>query len=258
MAQYAVGPQVTQVWTGLGPVLLANQDLTNTVTVGDQPNVFQGAQNADAIPALGSIAYSGYTPLYAIAPAGTAALLVVSGGTSWAPSPAQVALQIQALGLAKDTSVQQVKTTLGTPAQDGTVSGLPSNLQTMGIPSFIPNLASATQIGVNAQGPTTFKTFGANSRIWYALLSFTVAVNSTFSASTTRVYARILAAGIQLPIVELSVANPNQHADVAAPLVINGLPVANGQTLQLDVNNGTSLGSQGVMSASCTVLYSTP
>lgn len=87
MAQIPVGPQVVQVWTGAGPVLLANQDTTNPVTVSDQRNFTMDAQNADVIPALGSIAYQGDRALYAMAPADTAALLVIAEGTAWSPGP---------------------------------------------------------------------------------------------------------------------------------------------------------------------------
>lgn len=87
MAQIPVGPQTAQIWTGGGPVLLANQDTMNPVTVSDQRNFTLDAANADVIPPLGSVAYAGDRALYALAPAGTAALLVIAGGTSWAPSP---------------------------------------------------------------------------------------------------------------------------------------------------------------------------
>jgi hypothetical protein len=176
MAQFAVGPQVTQVWTGGGPVLLANQDITNTVTICNLPFFSQDAQNADTIPALGSIAYQGGTSLYALAPAGTAALLVVSGGTSWAPSPAQVALQIATLGLAKDstlqtvnTSVGTVNTTLGSPAQDSSVQSVKTNTAnalSSGVPPGVPNIASASQLfGTVGGSPYTLFTFGSNGRL---------------------------------------------------------------------------------------------
>lgn len=87
MAQIPVGPQTAQIWTGAGPVLLANQDTVNPVTVSDQRNFSTDAPNTDVIPPLGSIAYAGDRAMYAMAPAGTAALLVIAGGTSWSPGP---------------------------------------------------------------------------------------------------------------------------------------------------------------------------
>jgi hypothetical protein len=241
MTQYAVGPQATQIWAGRGPVLLANQDLVHSVTIGKSPQVFIGSQAADVIPPLGSLGLLGHLPLYAIAPAGTAALAVIAGGTSWAPSPADVALQIQDLGLAKDTTLQ----------------ALPDSLQAAGVPAFIPNLASAGMIGQGTGGGGVFHTFTGPSRIWYCHLSFAAGSNASYTGGVTQLYARVMAKGIQLPIVERAISGPQQNAGGDASLTINGLQVGNTDTLSLDVNNNAAM-TQGVMHASCTVLFSVP
>jgi hypothetical protein len=98
---------------------------------------------------------------------------IAPGVTQWTPSPAQVAAQINALGLAKDTSVQAVNTTaagtttavsgvntavtgvnttLGTPAQDSIRTAIPNNISTTGAPllTLSQSLASNTSLGVSA------------------------------------------------------------------------------------------------------------
>lgn len=108
-------------------VCLANQDITNPVTIGRLPNFAQGASNTATIPPLGSITVDGSKTLWGLAPAGTAPLLVMPGGGQWAPSPAQVAAQISALGLA--TFAEQV-------AQN---SAIPTNIFGTGVPLYTKN-----------------------------------------------------------------------------------------------------------------------
>lgn len=129
--------------------------------------------------------------------------------------------------------------------------------------TFLPPLKSAGALGVNSQPPSTFFTFTGRGRIWVAHLSFTLTSNSSFAAnnSTFRAYARILTgSGVVFGgPVELSVSGNNQHAEGNAPAKIDGMLVAANDTLMLDVNNGNPVPSGGgVMSASCTVLYSLP
>lgn len=242
MAQFAVGPQVTPVWAGRGPVLLANQDLVNSVTIGTQQNVAIGASNADVIPPLGSIAYGPGPTLYAIAAAGTAPLLAIAGGTSWAPSPADVALQIASLGLAQET----------------TLAAIPGQIQTMGAPPFIPGIQSKTVINQGPTTPHTFYTFAQAGRLWFALLSFAMSTNSN-GASTNQAYARMITgSGITLPIVELSVGGPFSTNSGVATVGFGGIEITAGDQLQIDVNNGTSLGADGEMRASLVALVTIP
>lgn len=264
MTQVPVGPQVSQIWAGHGPVLFANQDLVNSVTVGDNQSVFIDSPSAVVIPPLGSISLLGNKSLYAIAPSGTAALMVIAGGTSWAPSPAQVALQIATLGLARDSSVMTVNSTLGVPAQDGTVSGLSApgqtiaeENQTLGTPPFVPALKAATVVR-QATGVNTFFTFGNAGRIWAVALSYFVTTNSSYAVSTSATYAAVeTGTGLTLGIVELGAANPNQGFGGQSNLPFNGLPIAKGDSLKLDVNNGSVIANLN-QRASCVVLYSIP
>ena len=263
MPVFPVGPAAAQVWAGQGPVLIANQDLAQPVTVGTRPGLAPGDGDCDLVPPLGSIAYTGGIK-YAAAAAGTAPLLVIAGGTSWAPSPADVALQIQALGLATNAAVLQVNGTLGSPAQDGTVGRLAAPGQTiaqegqaLGVPPSVPALKAATIVRKNVS-ISTFFTFGGAGRIWAVALSYFVTTNNSYTLSTSQTYAAVeTGSGLTLGIVELGAANPNQAIPGQSNLAFNGLPISNGDTLNLDVNAGSVITNLN-QRASALVLYSIP
>lgn len=247
MAQFAVGPQVTQVWAGQGPVLLANQDLNNAVTVGTLPNVFIDAPNADVIPPLGSIAYGPGPTLYAVAPAGTVALLAIAGGTSWAPSPADVALQIAELGLATNASVLAVNA-----SQQTTNTQLAT-----GVPPAVTGLDSGSQILQSpGSSPATMYTFADNGRIWAANVSY--AMGSSGGTGTNQGYGRVLIQGsATLAVVEACVVgNPSADSNTDSQ-TFPGLAVNAGTVIQLDINNGTSI-TGVVQRASGLVVVSIP
>jgi hypothetical protein len=239
MPQVPVGPQPMQIWAGTGPVLFANQDLVNPVTVATSQAVFIDSPAADVIPPLGSIAYAGGQTYYGIATAGTAALLAIAGGTSWAPSPADVALQISGLGLALETTLQAASGQLG-----------------IGVAPFVENLATYSQI---LQGPTTGKlvvTLKDDSRLWLGTLSYDI--TSTGGTGSNHGYARIFTqSGLDLSIVEAGVAdNPAQANGNQAPIYF-GIELEAGDSISLDVNGGVTFNGC-VQRASCTVLLSTP
>jgi hypothetical protein len=223
MPQIAVGPQVSQIWAGTGPVLVANQDITNSITVARTSNVSMGAANADIIPPLGSVTYGGTQALYAIAPAGTTAVLIIPDGSGWAPSPAQVANQIAILGV--PPSVQNVKG------------------------------YSALQVGPSGSG--VFETFSAPGRLWAAHLSFALTAGSTHAGSDQAFCSLQLVPGSTLLVVELAISGANQAVNGDADLTIPGLAFNNGDQLNLNVNGGSSI-SNATMRASCVVLASMP
>lgn len=132
-------------------VCLANQDLTNNAYIGRKPNFAPNGSDSLTIPPLGSITIDGSKVVYALGAANNMVpLLVMPGGGQWAPSPAQVAAQINALGLMKDTTGQNINgnvtgvmkdvtggtivTTLGAPAQDTIRTAIPNNISTTGAP----------------------------------------------------------------------------------------------------------------------------
>jgi hypothetical protein len=146
---------VRLVVAGDGPTLIVNRDLTNAVLYGGQDIASGNINTYAVIDPLGSITVDGTSDLWFIPNSGSPTLDVVQGASFWAPSPAQVATQINALGLAKDTtlqttnvnttgiakdsSVNTINTTLGIPAQTGDVTGLTVN--------GIPPLRGTVQLG---------------------------------------------------------------------------------------------------------------
>lgn len=180
-------------------VTLANQDLVNNVTISRNNNVAGGA----VIPPLGSVTVAMDKTIWGTAPAGTLPLLVFPGGGNWAPSPAQVAAQINALGLAKDTTLQGttsavnapafgpakdttvnlVNTTLGAPAQDSIRTAIPNNIAITGVPAL--NLKSATQ-AANAQSIAAGATFTPAAITGINQPAYNLHLTATAGASSTK------------------------------------------------------------------------
>jgi hypothetical protein len=119
-------PQRIQTW--LAPnesFLLVNNDITNQIFIGNDP----GTQ-AIPVPPLGSISLGNSSHDIWISTGGVAITvqgLLFPSGTQWTPSPAQVAAQINALGLAKDTTVNSVVTNTTGVAKDATVGTVATN-----------------------------------------------------------------------------------------------------------------------------------
>lgn len=128
--QVGKSPQRIQTWLAPNDAfLLVNNDLTNQIFIGNDP----GTQPIP-IPPLGSLALANAKNDTWISTGGvsvTVTALLLPAGTQWTPSPAQVAAQINALGLAKDTTVNAVKTTLGAPAQDGSIATVNTTVGTV-------------------------------------------------------------------------------------------------------------------------------
>src|SRR5579859_182990 len=100
----AVGASATPVWSGTAgslPVLLINTDPSNDVFAGYSSTIAIGGTDTTDIPPLGSVSMDGSKTIYAVAANGTNPLQVVPGGSNWSQSPAAVASQIIASGLAE-------------------------------------------------------------------------------------------------------------------------------------------------------------
>jgi hypothetical protein len=238
-----------------GPVLLANDDLVNPVYVS--PQQVSATQNGceAVVPPLGTLGLDGSQTKYAACSAGeTAQLFVIAGGTSWAPSPQQAAEQIALLGLMKDSTGQTIVTS--TAATTASIN----NLTSTGVPPNVPNIKSADAVLIlPGATPLTFFTFPANGRLWDVSLSFALATTAAFAGGLSPVYARVITgSGIDIAIVELAISGPSQFVPGNADLSLNGLAVALGDTLILDINAGVPLAAGATMRASCTVLYSVP
>jgi hypothetical protein len=245
-----VGDGSQPVWSPLGrEVLLWNLHLTAPVYFAEARPV---TKESDSIPPLGSVVLDGTQTVYASSLDASLVipLQVTPGGRSVQPSPAQVADQLDALGLAKDTSVQAVHTTLGNPAQDASITALPAQLQ--------PAMQS-TSLLRQAAGLYTVANFGGASRIWALHLSFAAATLAAYAAGITQLYAELkTGSGLALTVIELAVAAASQAENGDSDLVFTaGLNVPAADTLILDVNNNVAL-TNGTLRASCTALYSSP
>jgi hypothetical protein len=189
--QTQIGPTIAvQFWPGQSGVqlTLANQDLVNTVTIARRPNFTIGGSNTLSIPPLGSVTVDGSKTLWGLAPANTQPLLILPGGGNWAPSPAQVAAQINALGLMKDSTGQTINTTAGgtTTAVNGTttaVNGVPAGISTTGVPLL--NLKSATTLATS-QAIAAGATFTPSAITGINQAAYNLHLTGTSGASSTK------------------------------------------------------------------------
>jgi hypothetical protein len=107
------------------------------------------------IPPLGSVTVDMSKTIWGTAPANTLPLLVFPGGGNWAPSPAQVAAQINALGLAKDTSVNAPSYNPITVANPGLIATQATLAgQTSGGLTIAGNIAAAGAPPINLKSTT--------------------------------------------------------------------------------------------------------
>jgi hypothetical protein len=147
--QIAVGPIPIQVCPPLGDgttVTIYNQDSNNVVTLGTTSNISIGATNGVPLQPLTPGTFPATKAIYAIAPSGTQALVIIPEGGTLSPSPAQIAAQIAATGLA--TSALQT-------AQE---TSIPNNIAATGVPAVLSSVIGT--IGPiasgSAWGPITF------------------------------------------------------------------------------------------------------
>lgn len=233
------------------PFLVGNNSATATVYYSSSPTL---GPSSSTIPPLGFAGFDGSRDMWASTLSSAIALVdFVPGGTHWAPNP-QITAQLNAAGLAKDSSLATINSTLGIPAQNSTVQGVANAVN-----ALQPTMLSASLLRSGA-GTTTVITFPSTSRIWAVHLSFAAATSNTYAAGTiTNLFAQLsTGSGLALTVVELIVSGPTQVDNSDSDLVFtSGLAVNGGDTLQLNVNGGTVL-SNGAMRASCTALYSTP
>lgn len=109
-------------------VMLVNPDIVNNIFVGNDPS-----SQLVSVPALGSITLDTKDHDLWVSTNGgnyTVSAYLLPNGSGWVPSPAQVAAQINALGLAKDTTVQSTNTALSTTNVNTSTTA--ANVQTLG------------------------------------------------------------------------------------------------------------------------------
>lgn len=123
LAPVLVSRAPQRIQTSLAPgtgFLLVNTDLVNPVYIGNDP----GSQ-AIPVPPLGSVALTTSRDLWVSTNGGayTVNALLLPGGSQWSPSPAQIAAQIQALGLATSANQAAQIATQATAVNQATQNG---------------------------------------------------------------------------------------------------------------------------------------
>src|SRR4029077_14186281 len=138
------------------------------------------------IPPLGASVFSGADDLFVVTTGPTVQLFIMPGATSWSPSPGQIAAQINALGLAKDTSVQ------ATTGAVNAISGqfVSSSLYNTGTVN-LPGAASPNFINLVPLVPTSLPGSGLQGAAVDFFSSYEVAMTNIDSASGLGVYTVI-------------------------------------------------------------------
>jgi len=184
-------------------VTLYNQDITNLVYISYQPWFKPGLGNSIPIQPLTSVTVSAKRAIYiASTVGGVASLLVLPEGSQANPSPAQIAAQINALGLAKETTQLAGNTAIGaisgqawstsgiatqtTLASQTTGATIATDISVAGTPLLTgpDQLANVTGTSVASGGTTTLGPY-AFTKIGYEIL-----VN-LHTAAGTATYARV-------------------------------------------------------------------
>jgi hypothetical protein len=145
------------------------------------------------------------------------------------------------------------------PSHPVSAGGVSLGQMNLGVPPGVGQIASVKHLfGGPSGSPYTLFTFPKKGRIWGASLSVSIAASASYAGATSNVYAELATgSGITLEIVELAVTNINQVEVDHGDMPLNGLPIAAGDTILLDVNNGTLI-SDTTIRASGFVLYSVP
>jgi hypothetical protein len=144
-------------------------------------------------------------------------------------------------------------------SRSGSVEAALAGQQT-GVPPFVPALSAFTALQVNAlSSPFRLGTMPAAGRIWTVILSYFTATDATYSAGVTLTFAAVQAtvAALTLAAVELGASGPGQGHPGQCDISFNGLPVASGEQLVLNINGGITV-TDLFQRASAVVLFSVP
>jgi hypothetical protein len=175
-----------------GTVLIFNADITNVAYVGYNNSI--GVSNSTVIQPLTYVVMSGDRTLYGFCPTATVILNLTPGGTYQSASPAQIAAQINALGLMKDTTGQTINGNVLPIAKDTTLAGqtsggtIANEISATGVPLL--NLDTITDQGsrtLNAGSGFTFPASNMNQisyELWVSLQQGSVNANPTVGTIT--------------------------------------------------------------------------
>lgn len=129
-----------------------------------------------------------------------------------------------------------------------------------GVPPAVINCKTFSALKRSELGsPHVLGTFTAPGRIWTVVLSYAIRAGATFTGQTVACFAAIETnlSGLSLATVNLGLAAPSSVANGQSEPPIPGIPVVTGETILLDVNSGTSVGSV-LQFAGAIVYYSIP
>ena len=157
--------------------------------------------------------------------------------------------------VAVDESLQDVIANTGTTATN--VADVPTGIQTMGAPPYIPNLASYDADDLTP-GTYTLNTFADDSRLWYGSLSLAVATSGTYASGLMRIYAQVLVGANVVMIVQCAIGDTGETSTDHCDFSFGGLPIPAGTEVTVNVNGGTG-GITGLyITAAAVVMTSTP
>lgn len=230
-------------------VMLVNPDTVNNIFIGNDP----GSQIIP-VPALGSVTLDTKKHDLWVSTNGGAFSVnafLMPNGSNWVPSPAQVAAQINALGLAKDTTLQTTNTNTGNiatnttgVAKDSTVSTVASNTTGVAKDSTVTGVAKDTSV-------QTVNTTLGNPSQRVDVQNLTTGGNpggipvlrgtDNFGTAT----GQTIASGVNATLVNgASVTKPGYEAifQINLPAGVGTVPFAILQLIWTDSNTGLTVG----------------
>ena len=212
------------------PVMVVNLDEVNTVYLGST-----ASQVTLPLPPQASVTL--IPPVWASAPA-RLTVGVIPGGTAWT-NPVGVQIALDALGLA--------------------TADLQTSQMTVGIPPNVPAITAMDALNkAPGDSPVTVYTFTAPGRVWGVELSLTAAASAAFSGGWNRIFAVAqIDNTTPLAAIELALNAADQIANDTVYVPFNGLAVAQGQPLVLNINGGTAV-SLSTIIASVVFYHSIP
>ena len=243
----AVGIQPVQLYAAPAygqsgsPFRVTNLDEVNSVSLDSDLTI---TAQSTSLPQQATVTYQGNRDVWASSLSATTTVLVdVDDDSLTWDNPIGVQIALNALGLAKDS----------------TVAGLPGLIQTMGAPPYILNLRSVGDVNYSAAGsPYTLVTFSGNSRVWYVGLSLAVATDASYAGGLVGTYAKVrTGSNFEIIACQANFGSPEESVASNNNLSLGGLPFSGGDTLVLDVNNAVNV-TDAFIRASVTVLWSTP
>lgn len=154
LSTLAIGQPLLVVRNGDPATMIVNRDLINTVAYGSQDITAANLNALGIIDPLGTVTVDGTQDIYVLPLSGTPVVDVVPGASGWVASPAQIAAQISALGLATaGNQSSQIVQGSSLISNTGQTSTNVANLTTGGNPGGIPILRGTDNFGT-ATGQT--------------------------------------------------------------------------------------------------------